>query len=93
MTDYSPSPQLTAALATYQEAQRAEEAARAKLRAAVADDLKTFEITNDVIAAHLPWSTETIRGIAREYEVPRKRKPTVRSIKPKKRTAGGHPSG
>jgi hypothetical protein len=93
MTDYSPSPQLTAALAAFVETQRAEEAARQELRAAVAADLKKFDITNDVIAAHLPWSAETVRGIAREYDVPRKRKPTVKSIKPKKRTAGGTPSG
>lgn len=93
MTDYSPSPQLAAALAAFEKAQQAEEEARLKLRAAVADDLKTYDITNEVIAVHLPWSSETVRGIAREYEVPRKRKPTVRSIKPKKRTAGGTASG
>lgn len=86
MTDYSPSPQLTAALEAFEKAQQAEEEARTNLRAAVADDLKQFDITNEVIATHLPWSSETVRGIAREYEVPRKRKPTVRSIKPKKRT-------
>ena len=93
MTDYSPSPQLTAALVAFTKAQQAEEQARINLRAAVADDLKTYDITNDVIAEHLPWSSETVRGIAREYEVPRKRKPTVRSIKPHKRTPGGTPSG
>lgn len=93
MTDYSPSPQLTAALDAFTKAQQAEEAARLELRAAVADDLKQFDITNEVVAAHLPWSAETVRGIAREYDVPRKRKPTVRSIKPRKRTAGGSPSG
>jgi hypothetical protein len=93
MTDYSPSPQLTDALDAYKRAQEAEEAARGALRAAVAEDLKAFDITNDVIAGHLPWSAETVRGIAREYDVPRKRKPTVRSIKPKKRTAGDKSSG
>lgn len=87
MTDYSPSPQLVAALAEFEKAQEAEEVARANLRAAVADDLKTYDVTNEVIAPHLPWSSETVRGIAREYDVPRKRKPTVRSIKPKKRTS------
>ncbi|WP_438489521.1 hypothetical protein [Streptomyces sp. S186] len=93
MTDYSPSPQLTEALDAFIKAQEAEEAARLQLRAAVAEDLKTYDVTNDVIAGHLPWSSETVRGIAREYEVPRKRKPTVKSIKPKKRTAGGASSG
>lgn len=89
MTDYSPSQQLADALAAFTEAQQAVDAARDKLRAAVADDLKTYDVTNEVIAEHLPWSAETVRGIAREYDVPRKRKPTVRSIKPKprKRTA------
>ncbi|HEX8807993.1 MAG TPA: hypothetical protein VF760_03270 [Xanthobacteraceae bacterium] len=86
MTDYSPSPQLTAALADYDDTQRAAEAARVRLRAAVAADLKTYDVTADTIAEHLPWSGETVRGIAREYEVPRRRKPTVKSIKPTKRT-------
>jgi hypothetical protein len=93
MTDYSPSPQLIAALKAFKDAEDAADAARNSLRAAVADDLKTYDITNDVIADHLPWSSETVRGIAREYDVPRKRKPTVRSIKPKKRVAGGTTSG
>lgn len=87
MTDYTPSPQLTAALDDYVKAQEAAEAARLKLRAAVAADLTTYDITNDVAAEHLPWSSETVRGIAREYGVPPKRQPTVRSIKPTKRAA------
>lgn len=86
MTDYNPSPQLTAALADYEQATEAAEAARVRLRAAVADDLKAYDVTADGIATHLPWSGETVRGIAREYDVPRKRKPTVKSIKPAKRT-------
>lgn len=93
MTDYAPSPQLTAALDAYSQAQHLADQARDTLRAAVADDLKTYDVTTEAIAAHLPWSSETVRGIAREYEVPRRRKPTVKSIKPKKRTAGGQPSG
>ena len=87
MTAYQPSQQLTDALASFEQAQRALDAARENLRAAVAHDLKTSDITNEVIAEHLPWSAETVRGIAREYDVPRKRKPTVRSIKPRKRAA------
>ncbi|MBB4893514.1 hypothetical protein FHS39_002545 [Streptomyces olivoverticillatus] len=93
MTDYAPSPQLAEALDTYTKAQQAADVAREKLRAAVAQDLKTYDVTADAIATHLPWSGETVRGIAREYDVPRKRKPTVKSIKPKKRTAGGGASG
>lgn len=89
MTDYSPSPQLTAALDAFNQATEALEAARLHLRAAVADDLKTYGVTNDVMAGYLPWSNETVRAIAREYDVPRKRQPTVRSIK----TAGGETSG
>ncbi|MFD8545597.1 hypothetical protein [Streptomyces sp. NPDC059649] len=93
MTAYTPSPQLTAALDDFTKAQEAADAARNKLRAAVAEDLKTYDVTTDAIASHLPWSGETVRGIAREYDVPRRRKPTVKSIKPKKRTAGGGSSG
>jgi len=93
MTAYAPSPQLTAALDEFEKAQEAAEAARIRLRSAVADDLKEYGVTADVMAGHLPWSGETVRGIAREHDVPRKRKPTVKSIKPKKRTAGGGSSG
>jgi hypothetical protein len=93
MTAYTPSPELTKALTAFDEAQEAADQAREVLRAAVADELKSYEVTNDGLAAHLPWSGETVRGIAREYGVPRKRQPTVRSIKPKKRTAGGSTSG
>ena len=93
MTEYTPSDQLATALESYEDAQAKAEEARINLRAAVADELKTYDITNEVIADHLPWSSETVRGIAREYDVPRKRKPTVKSIKPQKRTAGGKPSG
>jgi hypothetical protein len=93
MTAYQPSPELTNALTAFSKAQEAADQAREALRAAVADELKSYEVTNDVLAAHLPWSGETVRGIAREYGVPRKRQPTVRSIKTKKRTAGGGTSG
>lgn len=92
MTDYTPSAGLTAALKTFDDAQAAAEEARINLRTAVANELKTHDITNEVIADHLPWSSETVRGIAREYGVPRKRKPTVKSIKPQKKTAGAKPS-
>jgi hypothetical protein len=86
MTDYKPSPRLVAALDKFNEAQKAVDDAREQLRAAVADDLKAYDVTNEVLSSHLPWSGETVRGIAREYGVPPKRKPTVRSIKPRRRT-------
>lgn len=88
MTAYTPSPELTEALTAFNKAQEAADQARDELRAAVAAELKSYEVTNDALAAHLPWSGETVRGIAREYDVPRKRQPTVRSIKPKKRAGG-----
>lgn len=86
MTAYTPSEQLAAALDDFTKATEAAEQARLQLRVAVAQELKTYEVSNDAVAEHLPWSGETVRGIAREFEVPRKRQPTVRSIKPKKRT-------
>jgi hypothetical protein len=82
MTDYHPSAELAQALEAHRLAQQNADTARETLRAAVAAELKTYNVTNDAIADHLPWSSETIRGIAREHDVPRKRKPTVRSIKP-----------
>lgn len=85
-TDYRPSPELVGALAAYTAAQQALEDRRVELREAVADELKAYDVTNEVLAEHLPWTGETVRGIAREYGVPHKRKPTVRSIKPKRRT-------
>lgn len=96
MTDYDPSPQVAAAITTWRKAQDTEAEARTAVRSAIAEDLKDSknkDVTAEAAAAKLPWSDETIRGIAREYGVPRKRKPTVKSIKPKKRTAGGKPSG
>jgi hypothetical protein len=90
-TTYEPSDQLKDALEAFDAAQKAAEEARIALRASVAEELKTTEVTNDAIAEHLPWSGETVRGIAREYDIPRKRQPTVKSIKPQKRTAGRKP--
>lgn len=90
-TTYEPSDQLKNALDAFNDAQAAAEQARLALRASVADELKTYDVTNDAVAAHLPWSGETVRGIAREYDIPRKRQPTVKSIKPQKRTAARKP--
>lgn len=39
------------------------------------------------LAKSLPWSTETLRALARQAGITRQRPPTVKSIKPRKRTA------
>jgi hypothetical protein len=78
---YEPSEQLREALADLTAAEEALATARTAVRAAIAADLRAFPaVTNDEMAEHVPWTSETVRGIAREYDVPRKRKPTVRSI-------------
>lgn len=88
MTDYEPSKRLAAARAAYQETHEAAEKARAELRAAVAAELLDFDATTAAVATVVPWSEETVRGIAREAGVPHRRKPTVRSIKPQRRAPG-----
>lgn len=86
--DYTPSEQLLTAVAAFNEAQVALDSARDNLRAAVGKELlDPPEPTNKQVAALLPWTEETVRGIAREYGVKPKRAPTVRSIKPAKRAA------
>lgn len=90
---YTPSTALTDALRALEEAEELLKTRRAELRAAVAADLKAHpEVTARAMAEHLPWTEETVRQIAREHDVPRKRRPTVRSAKPQKRT-GGKSSG
>jgi T5orf172 domain len=57
---------------------------RLALRSAIAEEmLRNPEATTRALAAYTPWSEETIRQISREFKVPRKRPPTVRSIKDK----------
>ena len=88
MADYTPSPELIAARTAFEEAQLQLTEARQKFRAAVADELRKYaDVTNDVIAEHLPWTAEVVRTIAREYDVPRKRQPTVEAIKRRRRKA------
>lgn len=88
MSAYTPSDDLTAALKAMEEAEELLRQRRQAVRAAVAADLKANpDATNDEVAEHLPYTAETVRQIAREYDVPRKRKPTVRSIKGTKRAA------
>lgn len=88
MTDaYTPSPELAAAITAFDEAQKAVDDRRRELRAAIGKELTDFpDVTSAQVADHVPWSDETVRGIAREHGVPLKRAPTVRSIKPQKRS-------
>lgn len=82
MADYTPSDELRAEIAAFKQADEAFNAARERFRKAIADELLAHEeATSKNLARHVPWSDETIRGIAREYEVPLKRAPTVQSIK------------
>ncbi|MEV0779214.1 hypothetical protein [Streptomyces sp. NPDC050428] len=92
MTDYAPTQSLEAALASYSEAERVKEEARLALRGAIAQELKTQDISSKVLAPHTPWSEETLRSIAREYGVPLKRAATVKSIKPKRRKPDTKPA-
>jgi hypothetical protein len=85
--DFTPDREFADALEDFTAAQDALNDARDHLRLMVAKALKEPpEPTNKQVAALLPWSEETVRGIAREYGVKPKRKPTVKSIKPAKRT-------
>ena len=98
--DYTPSQGLLDALQDFTQAQDALDDARDRLRNAVAEELKAplakdrlgkpTEPTNRQVADVLPWSEETVRGIARENDVTPKRKPTVKSIKPAKRAKPTH---
>lgn len=91
--EYAPSDDLKTALRGLEEAEELLQERRQAVRAAVAADLRTHpDVSNAEMSEHVPYTQETIRLIAREYDVPRKRKPTVRSIKPKKRAAGGKAS-
>jgi hypothetical protein len=86
MPEYTPSDELQAEIAAFDELDRLWKEGRDRLRAAVGRELHTYEAaTSKNLAPHLPWSEETVRAIAREHKVPLKRPPTVRSIKPRKR--------
>jgi len=92
MTTYQPSPELSAELAAFDAAKTAFETAKERLREAIAAELKSQDVTSKTLAPKTPWSDETVRGIAREYDVPLRRQPTVKSIKPRKKP-GGSTSG
>ncbi|WP_030672359.1 hypothetical protein [Streptomyces sp. NRRL B-1347] len=85
MTDYTPSQDLTDALADLKKAQALVDECRAKAHAAVAADLKANpDVSVTVMARHVPWTDETLRQIARAHDVPLKRKPTVGKNAPRK---------
>lgn len=82
MSEYTPSAEVKDALRALSQAEEAVSTARKAVYEAVANDLKANpEVTNAQAAEKLPFSQETVRVIAREYDVPRKRQPTVKSIK------------
>lgn len=80
--DYDPSDDLKAAIRAFDEAEQQLEARKKALREAIGREmLEHPEATTGKLVKYLKWSEETLRGIAREFKVPRKRPPTVRSIK------------
>ncbi|MER7135355.1 hypothetical protein ABT358_02280 [Streptomyces sp. NPDC000341] len=89
MSEYTPSAEVQAAIKDVENAESALKESRERLYAAVAEDLKANpELTNAAAAEKLPFTQETVRVIARRFDVPRKRKPTVKAIKAAKRTGG-----
>ncbi|MGW3971168.1 hypothetical protein ACWEFD_17950 [Streptomyces ardesiacus] len=89
MSEYTPSEAVVAGIEAVRKAEEALKDRRQELRAAVAADLLANpDATNAVVADQLPFTEEYVRKVARDFDVPRKRKPTVRSIKPQKRTSG-----
>ncbi|MEV6565902.1 hypothetical protein [Streptomyces kronopolitis] len=78
---YEPSDALTEAEKEMNDAWEAYEEKRHAYRKAIAAELKASGLSHAKLAVHLPYTEETVRGIAREYGVAPKRKPTVKSIK------------
>ncbi|MEU0950460.1 hypothetical protein ABZ379_48755 [Streptomyces canus] len=87
MSEYTPSEDVMAGIKAVEDAKEALRQRREDLRAAVAADLKANpDATNKVVADKLPFTEEYVRQVARDFDVPRKRQPTVRSIKGTRRT-------
>lgn len=78
---YEPSPAFTAALSEWGKAEQTLKEKRQDARKAVAEELRTSGVSQAKVAAHTPWTEATVRTIAKEFNVPPLRKPTVRSIK------------
>jgi hypothetical protein len=94
--DFTPSQEIADAFDAFTAAQKARDDARDVLRVVAAKELEELRATdrhgnpttptNKQVADFLSWSEETVRGIAREFGVKPKRAPTVKSIKPARRT-------
>ncbi|THA54272.1 hypothetical protein [Streptomyces sp. A1136] len=76
--DYQPSEKMLAAIKEWEDVVKLEEEKRHAARAAVAEELRTAQVSHGALAPHTPWTEGTITGIAREYKVPglRQRKTT-----------------
>ncbi|MFE4796198.1 hypothetical protein ACFRFL_14040 [Streptomyces sp. NPDC056708] len=77
---YEPSQALLDAEKEMDDALDEYEKKRTAYRKAIADELKTSGLSNAKLAPSTPYTEETVRGIAKEYGIEPKRKPTVRSI-------------
>ncbi|MFZ3595087.1 hypothetical protein [Streptomyces sp. BH104] len=77
---YEPSQKLLDAQAAMDQAYEKYEEARHAYRKVIADEIRDNGLSHAKIAEHTPYTSETIRHIAREYQVAPKRKPTVRPL-------------
>lgn len=85
--DYTPSDDFKAEMRAWEELEALHEAGRERFRKAIAEEmLRDPNATTGRLTKYVRWSEETLRSIAREFKVPRKRPPTVRSIKDKPET-------
>ncbi|MFJ3249123.1 hypothetical protein [Streptomyces sp. NPDC086782] len=72
-TTYEPSDDLRSRLAGWEKSVQGEKDARADLEKGIAAELTTdLQLTNHVLAEHLPWTPETVRLIAVAHQVPRR---------------------
>ncbi|MEC3995197.1 hypothetical protein VSR01_17310 [Actinacidiphila sp. DG2A-62] len=69
---YEPSDDLRTALAELAAEEVSYEEKRQATRKAVADELRASGQSHGRVAEHTPWTEETVRGIATEYDVPPK---------------------
>lgn len=92
MTDYTPTPQYTAAREEFDRTKKAHDEAAKALRVATAEELKISGIASKAFKPLSPWSEETLRVIARDAGVPLLKAPPKRKPRTRK-TAGGTSSG
>ncbi|WNI20372.1 hypothetical protein [Actinacidiphila sp. ITFR-21] len=69
---YEPSKHMRDALAALAAEKIAHKKKRQATRKAVADELRVSEQSHARVAEHTPWTEETVRSIATEYQVPAK---------------------